>query len=174
MATIHLSPFTCCFRIVFGIDSRAFSTTRTPIFAQSPLSEKSTLRTDAGLGQNFTEIWEPLVHTNFKGNSYGPLPLLPYFQGNSYGPMALKVHQKFLQRLVLVHEWLFPAYGHHSLSSQSDWFTNRSNHIHIFTPIARVVATKLLISEDPVMTPNRHLRKQTKLNMADSRAGSRN
>ena len=31
--------------------------------------------------RTFREIWEPLVHANFRGNSYGPIPLLPCFQG---------------------------------------------------------------------------------------------
>ena len=45
---------------------------------------------------------------NFRGNSYGPMALSPYFQGNSYGPMALKVRLKLPLKLVLVHGWLFP------------------------------------------------------------------
>ena len=52
---------------------------------------------------------EPLVHMNFRGNSYGPMAPPPFFRGNSHGPMALKVCLKFPLRLVLVRGWLFPA-----------------------------------------------------------------
>ena len=58
--------------------------------------------------RTFREISEPLVHMNFRGNSYGPMAPLPCSQGNSYGPMALNVRQKFPARLVLVQGWLFP------------------------------------------------------------------
>ena len=37
------------------------------------------------------------------------------------------------------------VYVHYSLSKfTGEWFTNRSNHIHRFTPITRIVATKHL------------------------------
>ena len=37
------------------------------------------------------------------------------------------------------------SYLHYSLSKfMGEWFTNHSNHIHIFTPITRIVATKFL------------------------------
>ena len=40
------------------------------------------------------------------------------------------------------------ASDHYSLSSvHSKWFTNHCNHIHTFTPITRVVATKQLSSQ---------------------------
>ena len=36
------------------------------------------------------------------------------------------------------------SYVHYSLSEfTGEWFTNHSNHIHIFTPITRIVATKV-------------------------------
>ena len=41
------------------------------------------------------EIWEPLVHMNFWGDSYGPMAPLLCFQENPYRPMALKVPQTF-------------------------------------------------------------------------------
>ena len=54
-----------------------------------------TLWTDAGVHQKIREIWEPLGHLNFKGNSYGPIPLSLVFRENLHGPMALNVCQKF-------------------------------------------------------------------------------
>ena len=33
--------------------------------------------------RTFREIWESLVHMNFRGNSYGPIFLVPCFQGKS-------------------------------------------------------------------------------------------
>ena len=41
--------------------------------------------------ERFWEIWEPLVHMNFRESSYGPMALWPCYQGNSYGPMALRL-----------------------------------------------------------------------------------
>ena len=35
---------------------------------------KKSLWTDAGYSRTFREIWEPLVHVNFRGNLYGPIP----------------------------------------------------------------------------------------------------
>ena len=36
--------------------------------------------------RTFREIWEPLVHTNFSGNLYGPIPWCLAFRENLYGP----------------------------------------------------------------------------------------
>ena len=41
------------------------------------------------------EIWEPLVHVNFRGNLYGPIPWYLVFREKLYGPMPLKVRQRF-------------------------------------------------------------------------------
>ena len=40
---------------------------------------------------------------NFKGNSYGPVPWCLVFREYLYGPMALKVHEKSLPGLALIH-----------------------------------------------------------------------
>ena len=71
VATIHFSPFTCCFRKFLVLHSRAFSATRTP----------NSL--------NYSQVRYSL--STFTG----------------------------------------------------EWFTNHANHIHIFTPITGIVATKV-------------------------------
>ena len=43
--------------------------------------------------RTFREIWEPLVHMNFKGNSYGPIPWCLVFRDDLHGLLALKVRQ---------------------------------------------------------------------------------
>ena len=51
-------------------------------------------------------------------------------------------------------------YVHYSLSKfRGEWFTNHSNHIHIFTPITRAVATKChTMQKGPKMGIFRHFR----------------
>ena len=88
-------------------------------------SDKRTLWTDAGVDQNFREIWEPLVHTSFRGNQYGPIPWCLAFRGNLYGPMALKGCQTFPPRLALVHGWLFPEPKQVRLGAH--WVHNQSS-----------------------------------------------
>ena len=75
-ATIHFSPFTCCFRELFSVHSRLFAATRTP---------------------------------NSHNHSYLHYSLCKF-----------------------TGEWF---HGRKRL-------TNHSDHIHIFTPITRIVATK--------------------------------
>ena len=53
-------------------------------------SEKSTLWTDAGADQNFQEVWESLVHMNFRTNSYGPMTPCASFSRKWDGLMVLK------------------------------------------------------------------------------------
>ena len=52
-------------------------------FPFCPRTEKSTLWTDAGVDQIFQRDWEPLVHMNFRGNPYGPIPWCLAFRGTS-------------------------------------------------------------------------------------------
>ena len=43
------------------------------------------------------------------------------------------------------------SYVHYSLSKfTGEWFTNDSNHIHIFTPITRIVANSVLEVQNPL------------------------
>ena len=58
--------------------------------------EKSTLCTDAGVGQDFQRDLGALGPYEFQGkNSHRPMVPSPYFQGNSYRPMVWKVRLKF-------------------------------------------------------------------------------
>ena len=51
------------------------------------------------------------------------------------------------------------SYVHSSLSIRGEWSTNHSNHIHIFTPITRIVATKLLeLHQQPKSCPKNYSR----------------
>ena len=48
------------------------------------------------------------------------------------------------------------SYVHYSLSKfTGKWFTNHSNHIHIFTPITRIVATKVCTNMIIIYNPDR-------------------
>ena len=50
------------------------------------------------------------------------------------------------------------SYVHYSLSKfTGEWFTNRSNHIHVFTPITRTMATKLKYKEGDRTSQDSHL-----------------
>ena len=53
--------------------------------------------------ETFRELWAPLVHTNFGGNSYGPI-IGPFIWTN--GPES---SSKVSPTLALVHGWLFPV-----------------------------------------------------------------
>ena len=58
-------------------------------------SGKGTLWTNTVRTETFRELWASLVHTNFGGNSKGPIIVRTLSWGNSYGPMVLKVLLKF-------------------------------------------------------------------------------
>ena len=45
-----------------------------------------------------SKIWEPIIHMNFRGNPYGPIPWCLAFREHLYGPMAVKVRQKLPTR----------------------------------------------------------------------------
>ena len=71
---------------------------------------KNTLWTNTGQDWNvFRELWAPLVHTNFRGNSYGPI-IGPYeFLGKFVCTNGPESSSKVPPTLALVHGWLFPA-----------------------------------------------------------------
>ena len=62
--------------------------------------------------ETFRELWAPLVHTDFGGNSYGPI-IGPYlFLGKFVCTNDPESSSKVSPpTLVLVHGWLFPFYG---------------------------------------------------------------
>ena len=79
------------------------------------------------------------------GFSIKPEPPPPWSSSSPFPPPRA---EKKIKNIRNVHqEGLIPvtnhANDHYSLSSvHSEWLTNRSNHIHAFTPITRIVATK--------------------------------
>ena len=62
--------------------------------------------------ETFRELWAPLVHTSFGGNSYGPI-IGPHLVLGKYIYIYIYIWtnglQKFPPTLVLVHGWLFPV-----------------------------------------------------------------
>ena len=63
--------------------------------------------------ETFRELWAPLVHTNFGGNSYG-LIIGPYlFLGKFIWTNGPESSSKVSPTLVLVHGRLFPAHPNH-------------------------------------------------------------
>ena len=87
-------------------------------YQEKQQTDQSTLWTDAGADRKaFRQIWEPLVHMNFRGNSCDPMALLPCFQRNSYGPMTLKSSSKVPPETGIgVHGWLSPVKYQSSLN----------------------------------------------------------
>ena len=90
-----------------------------------------------------------MVHTNFGGNSYGPITGPYLFLGRFVWTNSPESSSKIFR---LHWHWSMDGSSrpvHYSLSKfRGEWFTNRSNHIHIFTPITRIVATK--VSQGPL------------------------
>ena len=145
VATIHFSPFTCCFRRFFRRSFTGSFRNENAKFTQSLLCSLFTKFTGecnhSHLHSLFTangssecssihvSICDTKQHTSLKTNRQTDL--------GKGGESRCDVGGSFQSQITHAND-------HYSLSSvHSEWFTNHSNHIHIFTPNTRIVATKL-------------------------------
>ena len=135
MATIHFSPFTFGFRRFFLAHSQVLFAMRTPnsqnrsyvhySLALQPLLFSFSFFFVALRFSLLFLCFFPFFSRDFKGSA--EREILVFFRG----VLAFLPKKKGLE-------------GQGSLSKfTGEWFTNHSDHIHIFTPITRRVATKV-------------------------------
>ena len=100
-----------CDRPVDCNTSRSMTSSCQGAWCHNPGREEHSMdqyRSRPKLSENFERHWSIRI----SGETHMDQSLVHTFSwGNSYGPMVLKVLQKFLPTLVLVHGWLFPVQG---------------------------------------------------------------
>ena len=144
VATIHFSPFTCCFRKFFRRSFTGFFRNENAEFTQSLLCSLFTKFTG--------ECNHSHVHSLFTANGSSECSSIHVSIGDTKTAQFIENKQTNRSgkggRIAMRCRGFIPitnhANDHYWLSSvHSEWFTNHSNHIHTFTPITRIVATKL-------------------------------
>ena len=144
VATIHFSPFTCCFRRFFRRSFTGSFRNENAEFTQSLLCSLFTKFTG--------ECNHSHVRSLFTANGSSECSSIHVSVGDTKTAQFIENKQTNRSgkggRITMRCRGFIPitnhANDHYSLSSvHSEWFTNHSNHIHIFTPITRIVATKV-------------------------------
>ena len=143
MAAIHFSPFTCYFRRFLRRSFTGFNSMRTPNSQNHSyvhyFSSKTKVPGEEGAAGYCPKILLPkrakMVLSSFH---------------RSHRESAFEIGHFLRQNFWMISGGTssprpFCFTPDYSLSEfTGEWFTNRSNHIHIFTPITRIVATKFL------------------------------
>ena len=138
---IHFSPFTCCFRRFFRRSFTGSFRNENAEFTQSLLCSLFTKFTG--------ECNHSHVHSLFTANGSSECSSIHVSIGDTKTAQFIENKQTNRSgkggRITMRCRGFIPitnhANDHYSLSSvHSEWFTNHSNHIHIFTPITRIVS----------------------------------
>ena len=152
VATIHFSPSTCCFRRFFRRSFMGSFRNENAEFTQSLLCSLFTKFTG--------ECNHSHVHSLFTANGSSERSSIHVSIGDTKTAHFIENKQTKRSgkggRITMRCRGFIPitnhANDHYSLSSvHSEWFANHSNHIHIFTPITRIMATKGRSKADTIL-----------------------
>ena len=133
VATIHFSSFTCCFCKLFWHSFTGFLRNKTTNFTQSLLCSLFNHSRVHSLFTAYDSLECSSIHIGVRKTDAN--------HENRQTDRRMRANDVAVQGFFAITNH---AKVHYSISSvHSEWFTNRSNRIHIFTPATQIVATKI-------------------------------